>query len=630
MILTLDKTFPKIHRHDSKEIGNSSGYSNIMIRDCMMNRWMSLIFLLGTLQVYGKLESIRLIRQLNTQSCVQFVMADNYGTGWGTAYLQIEAFQGDNVTAISYAPTSANNPATVKYCNSLENLVISSDIEGSLDQTLTPASTISASIVGKSDAYTGAILWKAVNLQTEDVLTGDYRTSMTLHLQLNDDISVISLENESSNLINDSEVDQTSCQSCSYATNYFSTASDESATPNSNAIVSSTSVISLYSSSSSTTVSSSRKLLNDIYLIGGTENTWFNSDDNGFSTTYEILDISRTTQYYSGQLCNDAQAGGSSCSVALPAGQYVWRVNGALSTSKDQIAWQYCGVHGGAATELVFTIDSSGKCVPDQWTSAASSSSDEISSDGSSNQAVYTLQGSFLATGITVQNISDSAIKILGSAIAMECMNSHNMIVMTDTNVFILSYESLHNLQYVTSENTEYTDTTKEFTFNIELSQTVYNTLKNDGETLNDVIQNIRTNLRNSMESGSFVSDVLQKSSNENEDSLQTLETVQLMKLNLLNQNNNFYEEDYVRVVDADFSILADGVVIAGLGFGIAFGVWMWTYMKRRSEQREFELDLSRSSVSLSTSLPRSLHGPDIIRHSSLSASAVPDVEQLQ
>jgi len=97
--------------------------------------------------------------------------------------------------------------------------------------------------------------------------------------------------------------------------------------------------------------------------LHGHDNTWFR--ENGHGTTYEITDLVGSKVFFAGQLCS-GEEGGSSCAIVLPAGQYLWRVNGALDPHKDSIAWTFCDSQGGVQTELLFEINEDGNCIPGQ------------------------------------------------------------------------------------------------------------------------------------------------------------------------------------------------------------------------------------------------------------------------
>lgn len=84
---------------------------------------------------------------------------------------------------------------------------------------------------------------------------------------------------------------------------------------------------------------------------------WF--DGTGASTYYAISDSTRYELVSSGTLCGSFSE--QLCELALPDGDYFLRVGGNGDSSKDDNTWEFCGVTGGAQTELSFSVKK-GKC----------------------------------------------------------------------------------------------------------------------------------------------------------------------------------------------------------------------------------------------------------------------------
>lgn len=96
---------------------------------------------------------------------------------------------------------------------------------------------------------------------------------------------------------------------------------------------------------------------------------------NGYGTMYSISQAPYDKQLYSGSLCdvygNSTSTSSSSSSYhckdpisTLPAGEYVWRVTGALDASASDLIWKFCDTQGGVTTELKFRLDGKGHCSP--------------------------------------------------------------------------------------------------------------------------------------------------------------------------------------------------------------------------------------------------------------------------
>ena len=83
----------------------------------------------------------------------------------------------------------------------------------------------------------------------------------------------------------------------------------------------------------------------------------------GYGTTYSIYSLDARQLYCEGSYCGNDKP--TVCDVrTLVQGQYLWRVTGTLSKRRSDIAWEFCGVQGGATTQLKFEIDVRGACSP--------------------------------------------------------------------------------------------------------------------------------------------------------------------------------------------------------------------------------------------------------------------------
>jgi hypothetical protein len=81
---------------------------------------------------------------------------------------------------------------------------------------------------------------------------------------------------------------------------------------------------------------------------------------NGYGTSFDVFSTDGMTLYYSGRQCTGYS--NYACLMSLSPGNYRWRVTGALDPIQDSIAWEFCGYHGGASTELSFYLDGNGQC----------------------------------------------------------------------------------------------------------------------------------------------------------------------------------------------------------------------------------------------------------------------------
>lgn len=98
---------------------------------------------------------------------------------------------------------------------------------------------------------------------------------------------------------------------------------------------------------------------------------WRSQDSTAYLdvTAYEVTSLDSQILYYSGTLCSGelstlSDSDTSNCNIRLDKGLYIWRVGGALSSTRESVSWLFCDTKGGASSELVFSVDSEGNCVP--------------------------------------------------------------------------------------------------------------------------------------------------------------------------------------------------------------------------------------------------------------------------
>eukprot|EP00607_Mallomonas_marina_P007354 CAMPEP_0182420370 /NCGR_PEP_ID=MMETSP1167-20130531/5123_1 /TAXON_ID=2988 /ORGANISM="Mallomonas Sp, Strain CCMP3275" /LENGTH=310 /DNA_ID=CAMNT_0024596233 /DNA_START=335 /DNA_END=1267 /DNA_ORIENTATION=- len=98
------------------------------------------------------------------------------------------------------------------------------------------------------------------------------------------------------------------------------------------------------------------------YALYGYNDLW--SSWSGYGTVFDVSSLDGSVRYFSGGLCGRKE-GYDLCDISsLEEGAYVWRVTGLQDEHREDIAWTFCGIQGGAITEVMFQITSTGACVP--------------------------------------------------------------------------------------------------------------------------------------------------------------------------------------------------------------------------------------------------------------------------
>ena len=87
----------------------------------------------------------------------------------------------------------------------------------------------------------------------------------------------------------------------------------------------------------------------------------------GYGSTYEIFSMDGQKLYFEGTYCGSMQNTSTYCDLSvLPSGKYIWRVTGAHAeqSARSAIAWEFCGIQGGAMTQIEFKLNEQGECSP--------------------------------------------------------------------------------------------------------------------------------------------------------------------------------------------------------------------------------------------------------------------------
>jgi len=142
----------------------------------------------------------------------------------------------------------------------------------------------------------------------------------------------------------------------------------------------------------------------------GAEDSWWRSD--GLGTYFELSEVYNNDVLYSGTLCPNSDSEGDSCGMQLSEGYYVFHVYGAEDPNKNMIAWNFCGIEGGAESDLLLYINSNGDCSPMSLTVAPDSVS--------SGRSFVAMKGSMEFTGWYTDSFDEYDAKVLMSSMLYE------------------------------------------------------------------------------------------------------------------------------------------------------------------------------------------------------------------
>ena len=163
-----------------------------------------------------------------------------------------------------------------------------------------------------------------------------------------------------------------------------------------------------------------RNLASPQASLYGYQDSWYSLS--GYGTFYDISSSDGQTLLYSGSLCGDGANG--KCNIVLPAGNYVWRVSGALDDHQDMVAWDFCDVYGGSTTEVTFTIDAAGSCAPNKvkllYDIVGSDSTSYRGMHSGSSYRGVTLEGTLVLNGLATDHITDADTAVIRSVLGQE------------------------------------------------------------------------------------------------------------------------------------------------------------------------------------------------------------------
>jgi len=142
----------------------------------------------------------------------------------------------------------------------------------------------------------------------------------------------------------------------------------------------------------------------------GAEGSWWRSD--GMGTYFELSEVYNNDVLYSGTLCPNSDSEGDSCGMQLSEGYYVFHVYGTEDPNKNSVAWNFCGIDGGAESDLLIYINSNGDCSP---------MSLKVAPESVSNARNFVvMKGSMELTGWYTESLNEYDARVLMSSMLYE------------------------------------------------------------------------------------------------------------------------------------------------------------------------------------------------------------------
>jgi len=315
--------------------------------------------------------------------------------------------------------------------------------------------------------------------------------------------------------------------------------------------------------------------------LHGHDNTWFR--ENGHGTTYEITDLVGSKVFFAGQLCS-GEEGGSSCAIVLPAGQYLWRVNGALDPHKDSIAWTFCDSQGGVQTELLFEINDDGNCIPGLLRYAFEETREEEavvvdtdagSASGNTLGHRVLLQGTFDLVGLNSAQLSDHERTMLEYFLTSQFNDVKSVDDQSEDAARITAWQQKVPDSFYRKGQVE-SAVVDRVTFEIHINLDHYKLGGQANSTTKELLAHFKRYIGLVMESGAFISRMHKVRDSRLHDVTQ-VKLVELIKLSETGGPADFDFEDFEL---EDFIIV--GAVFAGLLAGLIF--WGLRFRSRKDK----------------------------------------------
>ena len=360
---------------------------------------------------------------------------------------------------------------------------------------------------------------------------------------------------------------------------------------------------------------------------------------NGYGSWYSVSDVDGRKLLMQGSLCSYGEAGKPDfCDVStLGRGQYLWRVTGALSKRRSDIAWEFCGVQGGATTQLKFEIDAQGHCNPlDVKVALAGSWQD---SQLTSSSVVLRLEGSLLLVGLQTTELEAPLLRILERVISEELLAAS----IADVSAEDAQTRSMAEVSVVSYHSDDYLGNllTHKVVFRASVQESLFDwgedtrSAGSGGMQEQSIAAALQHYLQQSIQSGMFAAEVIALAAEGNLNGASQLTISQgqsgLQLRDVTNEDlSSTLEKSSIRTLSISATNLAV-VCIAAL-IGVTAGIAMQTIFKAQKTSKVPSATIpappmtpaARLTAQMTTQrwMPRSEHSPDFARDESYHAQS--------
>lgn len=511
--------------------------------------------------------------------CVVFTVADTFGDGWGSAKLHI--FDTHGVHDIVQPTLQSSGPEEMEYC---------------FTSTSVSGDTLGAAVMGLSASYhTSEVYWTAKNMLTGDVYTGTYMTYVTFQYNVRSNSDGSKTQSITLFAAESLQANEKSCTQCTQTQ-----LSSESAVSSGVSLANVPSNVNLQDIKSRIKKTKShdvsvRRRLTDYSLFASQSDAW--SSLSGYGTGYTVTDLNSGKVVFEGSKCGGTTVE-DTCTLSLAAGTYVWRVSGATDESKGAVSWDFCSVHGGAMTEVIFEIDEYSDCTPldvnvysGKWPESTgyskylNSATNKQQSSTNILTDLIIIHGTMEIFGVTSSDLTTQQLTLLQSVLTQDIKEAAIVTTSTSTNI-----NSHMNVTITSSKSqTSYASIlSHEINFDIRINPTSFGYIGDfsNQEILTEIAFDFERYFQFSMQSGLFKAELVQLATVYNVQGFSSLQSVTV---------HDIYSECFkavttaswrtssARVAEKVFIALNDSFVmmVAMMGLGLAFVLVINTKQRR-------------------------------------------------
>eukprot|EP00607_Mallomonas_marina_P000236 CAMPEP_0182429308 /NCGR_PEP_ID=MMETSP1167-20130531/25671_1 /TAXON_ID=2988 /ORGANISM="Mallomonas Sp, Strain CCMP3275" /LENGTH=542 /DNA_ID=CAMNT_0024612745 /DNA_START=544 /DNA_END=2172 /DNA_ORIENTATION=- len=333
----------------------------------------------------------------------------------------------------------------------------------------------------------------------------------------------------------------------------------------------------------------------DYALYGKEKYTWDTYDT--YKSAVHVSDTAGENLYFTGSLCGSTYSSSPCDLYSLPPGEYNWRVTGAQNPNVGDVAFDFCGVHGPALTEVVFQLDCDGDCVPLSVRGltelCVAQGETDFKYSGVKHSTAVTLKGTVHLEGVVDRELSPDDVSLVQNTLSRSFLDARSDKSSGDENlVEILSWDVVSGTHRDSARQLE-ESASHRINFHVTITSEDYNVDGTNVDKVDALVGDLSAYLHHSMVTGVFTSKLVSQAFTMNLQNLQSVHSAKLQDLRVSVVHKS--------VLNTEMSVLADVVVVGGALMGLVAGILLMRWMSSRDQQKDdkklsvtFDLEGSR------------------------------------